>query len=207
MAENTNEIVNGVIQTRSLRPTETFINASDGTLSAATVEDYWQWAYSDIIGNTNRGALAEFIVAKALGATASVRDTWAAYDLETQTGIRVEVKSSAYLQSWYQKSLSSPGFGIRKTLGWDPETGQYEEESRRQADVYVFCLLAHQHDKTTLNPLDLSQWEFYIVATKVIDRVFGERAGVSISQVRELSHACAADEIAEAVEAAYAGRG
>ena len=70
----------------------------------------------------------------------------------------------------------------------------------------MFCLLAHRHDKTTLNPLDLGQWEFYVVATAVIDRVFGERAGVSISQVRELSQAYAADEIAEAVEAAYAGR-
>ena len=41
---------------------DTFINAGDGTLSSVTVEDYRQWAHSDIIGITNRGALAEFIV-------------------------------------------------------------------------------------------------------------------------------------------------
>ena len=35
-------------------------------LAGASVGDYWRWAYSDIVGNTNRGLLAQFIVAKAL---------------------------------------------------------------------------------------------------------------------------------------------
>lgn len=206
MSNKINEIVNGVIQTKPLNPAANFIHGNDGALSAMTVEDYWRWAHSDIIVNTNRGALAEFIVAKAIGSRSEVRDTWAAYDLETPTGIRVEVKSSAYLQTWYQKALASPAFGIRKTLGWDPETGKYGEESRRQADVYVFCLLAHTGDKTTLNPLDLAQWEFYVVGTKVIDFEFGEKEGVSISQVREITRARTVDEIAKAVDAEYAGR-
>ena len=29
--------------------------------------DYWSWAHSDLIVNTERGKLAEFIVASALG--------------------------------------------------------------------------------------------------------------------------------------------
>lgn len=206
MTRNINEIITGVIHTKPLRATTTFLNGRDGALVSVTVGDYWQWAYSDIVVNTNRGALAEFIVSKAVGSTSEVRDAWASYDLVTPLGIKVEVKSSAYLQSWYQKSLASPGFGIRKTLGWNPETSEYGKEKRRQADVYVFCLLAHRDDKTTLNPLDLTQWEFYVVATKVIDHEFGEREGVSISQVREMSQSFAVDEIAEAVEAAYAGR-
>ena len=204
MADGTNEIVNGVIQTKPLRMTDTFIGPAGGKLSQATIGDYWQWAYSDIIGNTDRGALAEFIVARALGTTAQVRNGWAPYDLETPTEIRVEVKSSAYLQSWFQKRPSSPGFGIRKTLAWDPATNEYDREKRRHADVYVFCLLAHQEDKATLNPLDLAQWEFYVVATSELDRAFGERGGVSISKVRELSPAYSVDEIAVAVSTAYA---
>ena len=32
----------------------------------------------------------------------------------------------------------------------------------------MFCLLAHK-DKTTVNPLDLSQWEFYVLDTKVLN--------------------------------------
>ena len=204
MADSTNEVINDVIQTKPLRATEGFVNVSNNALNASTIGDYWQWAYSDIIGNTDRGALAEFIVARALGTTALVRNGWAPYDLETPTGIRVEVKSSAYLQSWFQKRPSSPGFGIRKTLAWDPTTNEYDREKRRHADVYVFWLLAHQEDKATLNPLDLSQWEFYVVATSELDRAFGERGGVSISKVRELSPAYSVDEIAVAVSTAYA---
>lgn len=204
MADRTNEVVDGLIQPKPLDGTTTFLNGNEGPIASVTVEDYWQWAHSDIISNTNRGALAEFIVGRAIGSTSRVRDTWGAYDLETPTGIRVEVKSSAYLQSWYQKRPSSPGFGIRKTLGWDPKTNEYEKDKRRQADVYVFCLLAHQEDKATLSPLDLAQWEFYVVGTADLDREFGERGGVSIFQVRELSPTYTVDEIALAVSNAYA---
>ena len=204
MADSTNEVINDVIQTKPLRATEGFVNVSNNALNASTIGDYWQWAYSDIIGNTDRGALAEFIVARALGTTALVRNGWAPYDLETPAGVRVEVKSSAYLQSWFQKRPSNPGFGIRKTLAWDPTTNEYDKEKRHHADVYVFCLLAHQEDKATLNPLDLAQWEFYVVATRDLDRLFGERGGVSIAQVRELSPAYTVDEIGVAVSTAFA---
>jgi hypothetical protein len=44
----------------------------------------------------------------------------------------------------------------------------YGTERKRQADVYVFCLLAHK-DKPTLDPLDLAQWEFYVLPSKVLD--------------------------------------
>jgi hypothetical protein len=39
---------------------------------------------------------------------------------------------------------------------------------RRQADVYVFALLAHQ-DKTTIDPLNVSQWRFYVLPTSALD--------------------------------------
>jgi hypothetical protein len=32
-------------------------------------------------------------------------------------------------------------------------------DAKRQADVYVFALLAHE-DRTTIDPLDLDQWKF-----------------------------------------------
>ena len=207
MTDFTNAIPNGVIQTEPLSPTNTFINAGNVTLSSATVKDYRQWAHSDIVGNTNRGALAEFIVGTAIGLTDGVRDAWAAYDLKTPSGIKVEVKSSAYLQSWYQKRLSRPAFGIGKSLEWVPETGEFVGEKRRQADVYVFCLLAFQGDKTLLDPLDLAQWEFYVVSSKEIDRIHGERRGHSLAQVRELSRMYIHADIAEAVESAVAGPG
>ena len=32
----------------------------------ATLNDFWSWAYSDVLGNTERGILAEYLVSKAL---------------------------------------------------------------------------------------------------------------------------------------------
>lgn len=33
----------------------------------ATVEDFWAWAYSDILSNTDRAVFAEFVAGTALG--------------------------------------------------------------------------------------------------------------------------------------------
>ena len=61
---------------------------------------FWQWSMSDLLSNATRGILAEFIIAKALDIKTIVRDEWAAYDLITEDGIKIEVKSAAYIQSW-----------------------------------------------------------------------------------------------------------
>ena len=82
-----------------------------GWPAGATVADFWGWSRSDLLDNTERRVLAEFIVASALGIpTDGVRESWAAWDLATPGGVRVEVKSAAYLQSWAQKELSKISF-------------------------------------------------------------------------------------------------
>jgi hypothetical protein len=203
MSENINDLVNGVISTKKLDGAETFKKAQGSPLAAADILDYWSWAYSDIVGNTNRGALAEFIVARAIGSEPPVRTDWAAYDLDTPSGIKVEVKSSAYLQSWYQATVSAPTFSIRKARGWFPETNEVSEEPLRHSDVYVFCLLAYKGDKRMLDPLDLSQWEFYVVKTTEIDRIFGERSSIGINRVKTLSEAYSVNSLMDAVEATF----
>ena len=194
-----NEVINGVIQTKPRHPTDSFNGMRNLKLTAATMQDYWQWAYSDIISNTNRGTLAEFIVAKALGATASVRIEWDAFDLRTRNGIRVEVKSSAYLQLWHQQGLSKPRFSIGKTREWCPQTGKYVGDFLRHSDVYVFSLLAYSGEKELLDPMDLEQWEFYVVATHRIDEGFNDRKSISLPQIKKLSCMLTVDELAEAV--------
>ena len=72
MPEDINELVNGVISAKKLEGVETFKNAEGSPLAAADILDYWSWAYSDIVGNTNRGALAEFIVARAIGSEPAI---------------------------------------------------------------------------------------------------------------------------------------
>ena len=132
-----------------------------------------------------RGALAEYIVACDLGIANSTRPGWNAYDLITPDGIKVEVKSAAYLQSWKQSAPSKICFDIRPTYGWDAATNTSGTERKRQADVYVFCLLFHT-DKSTLDPLDLSQWEFYALPTRVLNNKMLTQRNISLAALLRL---------------------
>lgn len=133
------------------------------------LSDFWQWSCSDLVSNATRGVLAEFLVAKALDATDGARGEWDAYDVMTASGIKVEVKSAAYVQSWHQEKPSLISFGIAASRGWDADTGVFEKSPERQADVYVFCLLAHA-DQASIDPMDVSQWKFYVLPTHILNR-------------------------------------
>lgn len=131
---------------------------------------FWRWSASDLLSNATRGILAEYIVANALGiGKEGFRDEWAAYDLLMSNGTKVEVKSAAYLQSWYQSKFSIISFHIPKTHAWDSETNIQSDVAKHQADVYVFAVLAHK-DKSTVDPLDLMQWQFFVLPTCVLDQ-------------------------------------
>jgi len=158
-----------------------------GTPIAGTLLDFWRWSASDLLVNTARGLVAEYIVAHALGiATDGVRDGWAAFDLKTDAGIKVEVKSCSYLQSWFQKQHSYISFGIKESTAWNPDTNTFEGGRRRQADVYVFALLAH-HEKATLDLLDVSQWEFYVLATSVLNERHAAQGSIGLNALRRLN--------------------
>lgn len=62
-------------------------------------QEFQAWAYDDLLTNTTRGVLAEYIVAKALGLDDTKRVEWGRYDREID-GVGVEVKSVAYVQTW-----------------------------------------------------------------------------------------------------------
>lgn len=155
--------------------------APDGC-AVGKLTDFWSWAYSDLMGNAERGALAEYIVACALGIETKKRVSWDRYDLMTENGIAVEVKTSGYLQTWEQKALSKPIFGIQPTFGWDSKTNEYEAEKKRQSDIYVFCVHAHT-DQETADPLQICQWEFYLMPTKLIDEQFGNQKTVTLASL------------------------
>jgi hypothetical protein len=139
--------------------------------------DFWRWSASDVLSNALRGVLAEYLVAVDLGVADGIRTEWDRYDLQTRRGITIEVKSAAYAQSWHQKRPSKITFGIAPTLGWDPETGESDTDRKRQAQVYVFCVLGKK-DQPDVDPLDVSQWQFYVLATEILDRELGRRAEV-----------------------------
>ncbi len=157
----------GKLKIKRKSGTEKFVN--QGKDIGFDLLSFWQWSASDLVSNATRGILAEYIVAQALGiADKQIRDEWAAYDLETKDGIKIEVKSAAFIQSWYQKQYSRISFRTPKTLSWGTDTNVQSKLAKRQSDVYVFALLSHK-EKSTINPLDVSQWEFFVVPTKTLD--------------------------------------
>lgn len=132
----------------------------------ATVRDFWAYAFRDLRTNTTRGFLAEFLVSRAVGAT-TVQPEWSEFDVLTPEGIRVEVKASAYLQSWGQRKLTPPSFNRLTSRTWTPEAGDAEARTHN-ADVYVFCIqTAKSHEE--YDPLDVSQWAFYVVSRWAVE--------------------------------------
>jgi hypothetical protein len=158
---------------------------SHGQPLPTTLLDFWQWAVSDLVSNVTRGVLAEYIVAMALGRAEGIRTPWEAFDLLTSTGRRVEVKSASYLQSWYHKALSRIVFTIRPTRAWTAETNAWAIESQRQAEVYVFCILAHQ-EKASLDPLNLDQWTFWVLPSAALNEKVGIQKTLSLSALLKL---------------------
>jgi hypothetical protein len=151
-----------------------------------TLLSFWQWTTSDMVSNATRGRLAEYVVARALGVpTDNPRDEWAAFDLQTPSGTRIEVKSAAYIQSWHQAKLSSIIFNVRKTRAWDAATNVQSSEARRHADVYVFALLAHT-DKTTIDPLNMNQWRFYALPTTSLDARTRSQHSITLNSLERL---------------------
>lgn len=147
---------------------------------------FWQWSGSDLLSNALRGKLGEFLVACDLGVSDGIRNEWDSFDLRTKAGARVEVKTSAYLQSWHQERLSKVSFGIAPTYAWEGSTNRFSTERKRHADVYVFCLLAHK-DKKTVEPLNVSQWEFFVLPTRLLNEAFGSQKTITLSSLKKLN--------------------
>lgn len=162
-------------------------------MDGVTVGDYWSWAYSDIMCNTNRSILAEFVVGTALGVVSSPRIEWDAYDL-TYNGKRIEVKCAAYLQSWPQKKLSTIQFDIAKKLSWYAKTGESSKEPNRSADCYVFCLYPEK-DRDHIDILNIGVWEFFVVHNDKITNIFGDQKSIGLARLKTICNAIKINEL------------
>ena len=178
----------------------------DGVLLDFDLLSFWKWSTSDLVSNATRGVLAEFIVARAIGINLDVRNEWDAYDLETDEGIKIEVKSASYVQSWHQNKESVISYNVQKKRVWNSNTNKREGDPTRPADVYVFALLAHKN-KETIDPLDMNQWIFFVLPTEVLNQ--RERSQHSIT-LRSLEKLCAGavnfHKLKQAVMDVYRGK-
>lgn len=169
----------------------------DGMPTGYLLSDFWRWSFSDLLNNTLRGAYAEFIVSAALDLNMdTVNEDWTPWDVTfphqwtdhagcSRTEARIEVKSGSYVQSWAQAKPSNIVFSIRQTRAWDSISG-YQDEVRRQSDLYVFCLYSVQ-DREQADPLTLDGWTFYIIPTSTLDDVCGAQKTLSLPSLLKLN--------------------
>lgn len=167
-----------------------------------SVADYWRWAHSDIVENVQRGIFAEFLVATALGVTHVHRAGWAGYDLDYD-GKKIEVKSSAFLQSWKQRRLSRPSFDVAAHQQFIEDDGTLES-ARRVADCYVFCLY-EDTDPMSASILDTARWAFYVAGQGDIDG-WGTSKTLSLASLKTLTTSVGYSELKDRVNVALQGK-
>ena len=177
------------------------------------VVDYWQWAYSDMLRNTQRGVFAEFVVKAALDmggihTNEDIRSNFEPYDLVGPniynsstpprlensnfegSPCRIEVKSAAYVQAWEPHPGTVPkiSFSIAPAKVPD-EIGDYRRDAERQrnSDLYVFAIYTAETKEQ--NIFDMTLWRFYVVKTSVLNEKCGEQKTLSLTKLKTLGSA------------------
>jgi hypothetical protein len=171
------------------------------TGSPLTVANFWRWAFSDLRTNIVRGILAEFLVAQAVGDPSPLREAWDNWDVTTASGVKVEVKSSAYLQSWDQRKLSSIVFKGLTGRAFSADTNERAAERTLRAEVYVFavhtCREPEQYD-----PLRIEDWRFRVMSAAQLAE-HGVRSVTLGFLDKHAPAECGLDELAQAVHDVY----
>lgn len=179
------------------------ILTDDGLDIKYNLMDFWSWSVSDLLVNTTRGRFAEFIVGTAAGLNPKdLREEWDPFDLKTSKGIKIEVKSSAYIQSWNQNTFSKVLFSIKPARHWDDKLSIQRGKAKRHADIYVFCLLKHQ-EQSTIDPLCMEQWEFYVLPTFKLDNYKRSQSSITLNSLEKLTRKLRYRELQNEMDNAY----
>ncbi len=143
------------------------------------LSDFWSWNTSDLLNNAMRWKLAEYIIARALWIDSGYRIEWDEYDL-VYNDLKIEIKSWAYIQSWEQDKYSNIVLTIKPTMDYN------WSDFKRQSDIYIFAILSHK-DASTINPLKLEQWDFYIIKTKLLNEKLWKQKTIGLNSLLKLN--------------------
>lgn len=166
--------------------------------------EFLEWAHGELLDNRNRGIVAEFIIAKALGLAGTRRVEWDDVDLVYE-GRSIEIKSAANLQSWEQTAPVICKFNIpKKSAYWDEKLGRRMllDPPRRMADLYVLCHFK-EIDRAKANPLRPDQWDFYVLASATIEEHFGDQKQVALTSVQDCCEAVEFDALRATIESEH----
>lgn len=160
--------------------------------------DFWESKFSNIYNMQD--VIAEFIVEKALGIDKAQNiDYLTLYDI-LYKNFRIEIKETSYYHPWNENGKISKQrmFGITKANS-NYETVEMENKFERQNDIYVFCLNIGD-TKESSNPMNLNNWEFYIIPTSVINKECRDNKKISLNRVRKLTKKVTYDKLKEKID-------
>lgn len=123
------------------------------------VDAFLRWTTGDLLAPANRAAYAEWLVHRALGADPGRYRREAPVQLRAGA-LALAVRSAACVLSRDQQQPAAISFAIEE----------------RAATAFVFCLLMEQ-DPQLADPLNLSQWLFWVVPTV---RLHPERRSIGL---------------------------
>lgn len=151
-----------------------------------------------LMENNIRGVFVEYLIADILGYGWVVKDgSWNEWDIDGPNGEKLEIKQSAYLQTWCRQDqpegqyrISNPSFDIAAKTGYDSGV------KTRPADIYIFAL----HTEKNIEKADhriLKQWEFYVVDKDALPE--GQK-NISLGPVSRLTSPTSANGLLAEVE-------
>lgn len=150
-----------------------------------------------LLQNTYRGVFVEHLIAAALGNSWRLAGAdWLSWDIESDDGLRLEVKNSAAKQSWHEDGAApSPAtFDIASRTGrW--EGTQWVATPGRAADLYVFA--RHPVFDESADHTSPTQWRFYVVTTSKLP----DQKKISLRPLENLARSVGIEELADEVEA------
>ena len=160
---------------------------TDGQPLGLSMLDFWKYQYSNIYDMQEY--IAEFLVGKALGLDEPYnRDGWTLWDIDYR-GQRIEIKETSYYHSWQEK-IAQGRISQQRTFGITPAYTKYKDNTtvlERQNDIYVFCLNTGNNEEES-NPLEMTNWEFYVVPTAGINaNCTPAQKSISLGKVRKLA--------------------
>ena len=175
-----------------------FVNGGESL--GMTMLDFWKYQYSNIYDMQEY--IAEFIVGKALGINEPMnRDGWTLWDIDYQ-GKRIEVKQTSYYHSWQEK-IANGKISQQRTFSITPAFTRYKDSTtsyERQNDIYVFCLNTGNNEEDSY-PLDMANWEFYVVPTSVInENCTPSQKSISLGKVRKLAPLTKYEELKNVID-------
>lgn len=136
-----------------------------------------------LITNVLRGQVVEAMIALALEPVWTwCSADYSSWDFERADGIRLEVKQSAFKQTWANgpEVKVRPGFDVKARTGrWEGAT--FINERGRAAHLYV--LAYHDRQDDGADHRDPEQWEFFVLPSRAIPPV----ARIGLASVRRLT--------------------